>query len=299
MPQYLVYLLKSATETTSWGHTMNLGDTSVHIVSDGTFLMDGGSVFGQVPKAIWENSVKADRRNRIRLGLNCLLIQIPDTNILVDTGAGSKRMDRLKDAYGLNGNKLLRELKKHSLTPRDIDIVLLTHLHFDHAGGCTKLDRSGNVIPTFPNADYMVQSSALNEALAPNERSKSVFIDEDFEPLRNKGMMKLLDGDSEIAPGVATRETGGHSNGHQVVLVESGSERIAYVADLIPTSHHLTLPYIAAMDQSPNDTLNQKKAILEMAISGGWLLVFGHGLDQRACYVEERNGRLTLLPVEM
>ena len=278
---------------------MNLGDTSVQIISDGTFLMDGGAIFGQVPKTIWETSVKSDRRNRIRLGLNCLLIQMPNTNILVDTGAGSKRMDRLKDAYGLNGNKLLRELKKHSLTPRDIDIVLLTHLHFDHVGGCTKLDRSGNVVPTFPNAEYVVQQSALEGALAPNERNKSAFIKDDFKPLQDKGMIKPLEGDSEIAPGVKVRRTGGHSNGHQVVLIEGGSERIAYLADLIPTAYHLSLPYIAALDQSPNDTLNQKREILDMAISGGWLLVFGHGLDQRAGYVEERNGRLTLLPVDM
>ena len=278
---------------------MNLGDTSVQIVTDGTLLMDGGAVFGQVPKPIWETSVKSDRRNRVRLGLNCLLIQMPNTNILVDTGAGSKRMDRLKDAYGLIGNKLLRELKKHSLTPREIDIVLLSHLHFDHAGGCTKLDRSGNIVPTFPNADYMVQTSALEEALSPNERSRSAFIRDDFQPLHDKGMIKLLQGDTEIAPGVQVKQTDGHSNGHQVVLIEGGSERIAYLADLIPTAYHLALPYIAALDQTPNDTLNQKKEILEMAINGGWLLVFGHGLDQKAGYVEERKGRLSLLPVDM
>ena len=278
---------------------MNLGSTSVHIVSDGTFLLDGGTVFGQVPKTMWETSVKPDRRNRIRLGLNCLLIQTPGANILVDTGAGSKRLDRFRDIYGLNGNKLLRELKKLKLTPRDINFVVLTHLHFDHGGGSTKLDRSGNIVPTFPNAEYLVQRACYEEALEPNDRNSAAYVKDDFQPLHDKGMLKLLEGDYEVSPGVSVRVTNGHSNGHQIVLVEGGSERIAYMGDLIPTAYHLPLPYIAAFDDSPNDTLDQKREILEMAISGGWLLVFGHSLDQRAGYVEQRNGRPALLPVEM
>ena len=278
---------------------MELGNISVDIVSDGTFLLDGGSMFGQVPKSMWELNIKPDRKNRIRLGLNCLLVRTPNATILVDTGTGSKRLDKMRDVYGLNGNKLLRELKKLGLTPRDIDVVVLTHLHFDHGGGCTKLDRSGNVLPTFPKAEYLVQRACWDEAMSPNERGRASFVEDDYLPLQEKGNLKLLDGDYQITPGVSAKVTNGHSQGHQMVLIEAGSERIAYAGDLIPTPHHLPLPYIAAFDQSPNETLDQKRDLLQTAVAGGWLLIFGHGFDYRAGYVEQRNGRAQLQPVQM
>ncbi len=278
---------------------MQLGSTSIDVVSDGAILLDGGASFGQVPRAEWETYIKPDRKNRIRMGLNCLLIRTQDANILVDTGAGSKRTDRYRDQYGLNGNKLTKGLKAHSLTPRDIDIVLLTHLHFDVAGGCTKLDRSGNAVPVFPKAKYMVQAKALEEATEQHERSKGAYNGDDFAPLQDAGILELLDGDGEIAPGVRVKVTGGHSAGHQVVLLEAGSERIAYLGDLIPTPLHLPLRNIAAFDRTPDETLDEKRELLEMAVSGGWLLVFGRALTQRAGYVEQRNGRAQLQPVDI
>ena len=278
---------------------MNLGTTSLNIVSDGTYLLDGGSVFGQIPKAEWELQIKPDRRNRVRLSLNCLLIQAPNVNILVDTGAGSKRVDRLKELYGLNGNKLMKGLRSLGLTARDIDIVILTHLQFDHGGGATKLDRSGSAIPTFPKAQYMVQKDCWEAANSPNERYKGAFYSDDFLPLQEKGMLTLLEGDCEVIPGVTVKVANGPAQGHQVVLVQRGSERIAYLSDLIPTPHHLPLPCIPALDESPNRTLAQKRELLNMVVDGGWLVVFGHGHDQRAGYVQQRNGRSQLLPVEL
>ena len=279
--------------------SVNLGNTSVDIVSDGTYMLDGGSMFGQVPKPMWETSMRPDRKNRIRLGLNCLLVRTPTKNVLIDTGSGSKRLDKLRDAYGLNGNKLLRELKKLRLTPRDIDIVVLTHLHFDHGGGSTKLDRAGNILPTFPKAEYLVQRDCWEEAMEPNERGRSSYVQDDYLPLYERGVLKLLDGDQEITPGVSVKVTNGHSNGHQIALIEAGSEKIVYAGDLIPTPHHLPLPFIPATDQWPNDTLDQKRQVLDMAVRGGWLVIFGHGYDQRAGYVEQRNGRPQLLPIGM
>ena len=281
------------------GEPLKLGSTSISIVTDGSYLIDGGSVFGPVPKAEWEQHMKPDRKNRIRLGLNCLLIQLPDMNILVDTGAGSKRTDKLKDTYGLNGNKLLRGLKKSGLTARDIDIVVLTHLHFDHGGGCTKLDRSGKAIPTFPRAKYMVQKSCWEEANTPNERAQQAYHPDDFVPLEENGVLEFLEGDTEIGPGVTTKVTNGHSDGHQIVLVERGGERIAYLADLIPTPYHVPLTHISATDQTPNDTLEQKRELVEMVADGGWLIVFGHAIDPSAAYVAQRNGRMQLRPVEL
>lgn len=281
------------------GAPLNLGSTSINIISDGTFLLDGGSVFGQVPKTRWELQVKPDRRNRIRLGLNCLLVQTPKLNILVDTGAGSKRVEKFKEAYGLNGNKLIKGLRNLGLTARDIDVVILTHFHFDHSGGCTKLDRTGNAVPTFPKARYLVQRACWEEANMPNERCKASFYSDDFVPLEEKKLLEFLDGDAEIVPGVSVKVTNGHSRGHQIVLVELGSERIVYVGDLIPTPFHLPLSHITAFDQYPNDTLDRKREVLKMAIEGGWLVVFGHGHEQRAGYIQQRNGSPTLLPVEM
>ena len=270
---------------------MKFGATSVSIVSDGFLLLDGGSVFGQVPKTLWELHMKPDRKNRVRMGMNCLLIQTPSTNILVDTGAGSKRTESLKDAYGLNGNKLLKEMKKEGVMARDIDVVLLTHLHFDHGGGCTKLDRSGSAGPTFPRAKYLVQRASWEEANDPDERSRPYYNKDDFLPLQESGVLTLLDGDTEIAPGVTAKVTHGHSEGHQIVLVEAGSERIAYLGDLIPTPYHLPLANIAAFDHSPDDTLTEKRELLGTAIDKGWLLIFGHAFEQRAGYVAQRNGR--------
>ena len=278
---------------------MNNGTTSVNIVSDGTFLLDGGCVFGQVPKAQWETYVKPDRRNRIRLALNCLLIQTPTANILVDTGAGSKRPEKLKEAYGLNGNKLMKGLRALGLTARDIDIVILTHLQFDHGGGCTKLDRSGSAVPTFTKAQYMVQKSCWDQAINPSERYTGAFYEDDFMPLQEKGLITFLDGDSEVIPGVTVKVNDGPAAGHQIVLVERGSEKIAYLSDLIPTPYHLPLPYIAALDENPNDTLDQKRDLLKMAVDGGWLVIFGHGHESRAGYVQQRNGHPQLQPVEI
>ena len=278
---------------------MKLGATSVDIVSDGTFLLDGGAVFGQIPKALWELQMKPDRKNRVRMGLNCLLIQAPTMNVLVDTGAGSKRTDRFRDVYGMNGSKLLNGLKKLDMTARDIDVVLLTHLHFDHGGGCTKLDRSGKAVPTFPKAKYMIQRSCWEEAQSPNERSEQSYHQDDFLPLEDSGVLELLDGDSQIAQGIETLVTDGHSGGHQIVIVETGSERIAYMGDLIPTPYHVPLASIAAMDQSPNDTLVRKRELLEIAMQKGWLLIFGHAQEQRAAYVEQRNGKSQLRPVDI
>ena len=278
---------------------MNLGTTNIDVVTDGTLLVDGGTIFGQVPRSQWELQMKPDRRNRIRLALNCMLVQTPKVNILVDTGAGSKRQDKFKEAYGLNGNKLLRNLRALGLTARDIDIVILSNLHFDHSGGCTKLDRSGNAVPTFPKAKYLIQRKCWEEATNPNERYKNAFYTDDFLPLEEKGMVEFMDGNEEIIDGLNVKVTNGPSAGHQIVLVERGSEKVAYVSDLIPTPYHLPLHCIPAMDEYPNETLVQKREFLDMAIDGGWLVIFGHGQDHRAGYVQKRNGNPQLTPVEV
>ena len=278
---------------------MNYGGNSVNILSDGTLMVDGGYAFGQVPRTEWETQIKPDRRNRVRFAMNSMVIKTPNANILVDTGAGNKRTDQLKESHHINGNKLLRNLKEVGLNARDIDIVVLTHLHFDHSGGCTKLNRSGDAVPIYPKARHIVQEKCWIEAVSPNERFQSIFHQDDFMPLEEKGLIELVDGDSEIAPGVTLKVADGPSKGHQMVLVDMGSERVVFASDLIPTSHHLQANFIAAADEFPNETLVQKKELIDMAMKEGWIIVFGHGQEHRSGYVEEWNGRPHLLPKEV
>ena len=273
--------------------------TAVKIISDGVIKFDGGSMFGQVPKMAWENSVVTDRKNRITLGLNCLLLQVCGRNVLVDTGVGSKDAENDKENLGLVPSRLLKGLKGLGLTPKDIHAVILSHLHFDHSGGCTRLDRAGNIMPTFPKARYYVQRSCWDEATHPNERCHSTHRADNFLPIDERGQLELLDGDAEIFPGLNVIVTDGHAKGHQSVMFNHGGERVVFLGDVVPTPHHLNLVVISAFDSSPEETLAQKRDLLTQAEQQGWLLVFSHGHDTRAGYLERRGDMGYLRPVEL
>ena len=205
--------------------------------------MDAGVLFGVVPKTLWQRKVKTDRRNRLTMGLNCMLIQANGRNILVDTGVGKKEPDRLKDIFGLSAGKLLRRLKEHGVGPRDIDMVILSHLHFDHVGGCTRFNSKGEAVPTFPKAKYLVQRRDWDEATHPNERTKAAYHVDDFEPLLFNKQLELLDGDTEIEKGVDAVLTGGHSAGHQIVMAGTNQRKAVILGDLDrhPPPHPLAL----------------------------------------------------------
>ncbi len=275
------------------------GSVEVRVVSDGSFLLDGGPVFGPVPKVLWERAAKPDRKNRVRLGLNSLLIKTPDVNILVDAGIGNKEPEVSREIYGHSSSKLLRNLRAQGVTARDVDVVLLTHLHFDHCGGATRLDREGNIVPTFPKARYLAQRSAWDEAFHPNERSVPVYGhgSEHLKVLLERGMIEFMDGDTTVAPGVEAIVTDGYSAGHQIVTVNTGSERIVYLSDLIPTPNHLPLPYITAFDRYPDQTLETKRVMLDRIEREGWLMVFAHGYHENAGYLERRRNGVELRPV--
>jgi len=273
--------------------------TAAKILSDGVLKLDGGSVFGQVPKVAWENSVVTDRKNRITLGLNCLLLQVSGMNVLVDTGVGPKENDKDKENLGLVPSRLLKGLKGVGLTPKDINAVILSHLHFDHCGGCTRLDRAGNIVPTFPKAQYYVQRVCWEDACNPNERCSASHRTENFIPIGQRGQLEFLDGDTEIFPGLNVIVTDGHAKGHQMVMFNHGGERIVFLGDLVPTPHHLNLAVISAFDHSPEGTLERKRDILSEAERQGWLLVFSHGYDTKAGYLERRGDNTYLRPVEL
>ena len=278
---------------------MKLGSAAVNLVTDGTLSKDGGALFGRVPKMDWEQAIKPDRRNRVKMGINLLLIQTPKFNILVDTGLGSKSNDMVKDTYSLNGNKLSKSLKHLNLSPKDISLIILSHLQFDRAGGCTKLDRSGKLVPAFPKAKHLVQKICLEESKEPSEIEKSFVNQDDFLPLIEKDLIEELDGESEIIPGIKTQITGGPSMGHQIVFIEWGSERIVYAGSIIPTRLHINPQHVAAYDVYPHETLEWKKKLIDMAVNDGWLLVFGNEVGHSAGYLSSNSGNLAIQPIEL
>jgi glyoxylase-like metal-dependent hydrolase (beta-lactamase superfamily II) len=278
---------------------MRLGYSELTLVSDGTVRMDGGSMFGVVPKVIWGRTRPADRRNRVEMGLNCLLIRSGGKNVLVDTGVGTKHSQKARAIFHMRAGLLVPNLARVGLAPADIDLVVLTHLHFDHAGGCTRRDRTGVLEPVFPKATYLVQRRDWQEATQTNERTRPAYLPEDFLPLQATQQLELLDGDSELLPGLWARRTGGHTAGHQLVYLESAGERAACLGDVLPMPQHLPVHYMTAFDMYPLETLDAKRRWLSQAEQENWLLVFGHGTDQKAGYLTRQDGRLNIIPCEI
>lgn len=275
------------------------GRTTLRLITDGTIRIDGGVLFGQVPKSQWQDWMSADRRNRVKLNLNCLLVRIGERNYLVDTGVGAKHTAEERDVLGLSTSQLLSELKGHGLTPADIHGVVLTSLHFEHTGGCTRTNRKGEFVPTFPKAAYFVQREALEEALSPTDRHVNGYVPNDYIPLRDSKRLELVDGEETIVPGLQVRRTSGPYQGHQIAVITHGGERVAFLGDLIPTHYHLQPDCIAASDLHPEETLQTKYRVLDEAVRDGWLLVFSHDMDHRAGYLQQRGTRRYLRAVSL
>lgn len=270
------------------------------IISDGVFKVDGGAIFGRIPKMIWEDRVSTDRKNRVTMGLNCLLLRCGGKNILVDTGIGPKDNIQDKEMYGLVPSRLMRSLKALGMGPRDVDGVVLSHLHFSHAGGATRMDRQGNMVPSFPKATYYVQRASWEEAHQPSPRNADAFRAYDLSPIAERGQLELLDGDTELFPGLSLLVTEGHCQGHQIAVFSHGGERIAYLGDLVPTPHHLAHTVLSSFDDGPERMVGQKQEVLADAERQGWLLVFAHGNETRAGYWERGRGDMGYLrPVEI
>ena len=257
-------------------------------------------MFGVVPKALWEKTNPADDKNRIDMSARCLLIEDGKKLILVDAGLGDKQSEKFFSHYSRWGDRtLVDSLKAEGFSPDDITDVFFTHLHFDHCGGSTRLDRAGNIVPTFPKATYYIQRSCWEDAQNPNERCSAFHREENFMPIEEKSQLELLDGDTEILPGLNLVVTDGHAIGHQMVLFNHGGERVVFLGDIVPTHHHLNLPVISAFSFSPEETLQRKKEILSEAEQQGWLIVFSHGTDTKAGYLERRGNTTYLRPVEL
>ncbi len=274
---------------------MKIGRFEVFLLSDGRFALDGGAMFGTVPKFLWERHDPADEKNRIPLALGCLLIKTPKgKKILVDTGLSSKYSKRTKflKMFSIEREITLEDdLKKLGIARADIDLVLNTHLHFDHAGGDTELDASGKPVPAFPKAKYVIQKEEWEDANAPHERNKASYMAENFAPLEDRKLLELVTGEYEIEPGLKVVRSGGHTRGHQCVMIESQGEKAVFLGDLIPTRSHVPLPYIMGYDLYPMDTLAVKKVMLAQAAEEGWTLLFQHDIRQRHGKVKNVDGK--------
>jgi glyoxylase-like metal-dependent hydrolase (beta-lactamase superfamily II) len=246
-------------------------------VNDGQLLLDGGAMFGVVPKVLWERKCPADDRNRILLGLHCLIIEGDGFRALVDTGVGDKGDEEFAEIYGLEkSGALLDALAAKGLMPADFTHVINTHLHFDHCGGNTRLNDLGLPQASFPVARYVVQQGEWEEALSPGERSRTSYLEADFLPLKAAELLDLVEGEMEILPGVTLIPTPGHTRHHQSILVQTPEGPVFHPGDLIPTSRHLALPWIMSYDLYPVETLESKRRILDRAHEEAWKFYFQH-----------------------
>ncbi len=276
---------------------MRLGDIEVHPLVAGALRLDGGAMFGVIPRGLWEKQMAPDERNRIGMAMNVLLVKASGKNILVDTGAGDKEDAKFRDMYALGASTINEELSRHGLAPVDIDIVINTHLHFDHAGGNTVRAADGRILPAFPNARYLVQRAEFDDAMAANERNKASYFPDNYLPLYDDGRMELVDGETEVAPGIAVEPLPGHTRGLQGLMIRSQGDTGLYLADCVPTSHHIPLPWIMAYDLYPTETLATKKRVLPKAAREGWLLFFEHDPEVQAATIDEAGkGRFALHP---
>ncbi len=264
--------------------TRNVGTLRVHALQAGLQQLDGGAMFGVVPKTLWERKIPADPRNRIPLGMRCLLIEHPDALVLIDTGAGDKESEKFYSIYGIeNGpiagrgpTQLESALAEAGFGPEDVDLVVSSHLHFDHAGGNTRRGEDGGAVPSFPNARYVARRGEWDWAHRANERTSPSYFAHNYDPLQSSGQLELVDADTDVLTGIRLRHTPGHTPHHQGILIESTGERLFYLADLAPTSAHVPLAWIMGYDVEPLVTLETKRRIWAEAARERWIVMFEH-----------------------
>ncbi len=263
--------------------SFTIGEFRCHLLEGGDQWLDGGAMFGVVPKPLWSRRATPDERNRIPLGMRCLLIEHPDGLVLVDTALGDKEDPKFLEIYGVKNQghepgptQLEDALRQAGFEAREVRWVINTHLHFDHAGGNTLTGPGGEPRLAFPNATYVVQQGELAFARHPNERTRASYLPPNFEPVARADRWRLIEGDGEILPGIAARLTPGHVPWHQSIVVTSGDDTAVFLGDVIPTSQHLPLPYIMGYDLEPLRTLESKRALLRAAAERGWTFIFEH-----------------------
>ena len=278
---------------------MHFGEIEVLPVHGGSFYLDGGAMFGVVPKTLWEKKAPADERNRIRLAANSLLVRAAGKTILVETGNGTKWDPKLRNIYGIQeGDPLRDSLARVGVAAEKIDTVINTHLHFDHAGGNTRMV-DGHDVPTFPNAQYVVQRAELEHAMNPTERDHASYFADRVVPVSEAGQWRLVDGDVEIVPGISAVRIPGHNADIQAVKISGGNRAVIFVADMLPTRHHLPLAWMPGYDLYPLQALETKRKRITEIVAQGWIVAFGHDPDFPSATLHDRNGKIEFEPVDL
>jgi glyoxylase-like metal-dependent hydrolase (beta-lactamase superfamily II) len=272
-------------------HRLILGDFELTAVSDGTYRLDGGAFFGVVPKIMWEKKVKADAQNYVPVGLNSVVVRTGRETILIETGIGNKLPERLVKIFGQPA-QLLDNLAAAGISPEHIDIVINTHLHFDHCGWNT-VRRGDQVVPTFPKAKYYAPEGEWQHGRLQLERDAISYMSDNYDPLIKSGQMELLTGNQEIVPGISVKVFPGHTRTMQAVIIKSGGQTACYISDLIPTSAHIDLTWGMAFDLFPLETIESKKRYYAPAIPEKWLTTFTHDPNLPWAYIEhDERGKL-------
>jgi glyoxylase-like metal-dependent hydrolase (beta-lactamase superfamily II) len=276
---------------------MRLGDLDLTSLFDGTFRLDGGAMFGVVPKPLWEKRAPADARNRIALGVRPLLVRTADRTVLIDAGIGDKMTPKEVEIYGIDRTRHLdHALAATGLGAADIDVVIASHLHFDHIGGGTgRVD--GVLRPRFPRARYLVRRSEWEDATHPHERNHASYLRENLQPLADAGVIDFIDGDGEVLPGISVWRTGGHTMHHQIVKIASGGRTAVFTADLMPTAAHVDPQWLMGYDLYPMDTFLYKKAFVREAIDREYVIFFEHDPVIASGIIRERDGKRIVEPV--
>jgi glyoxylase-like metal-dependent hydrolase (beta-lactamase superfamily II) len=267
-------------------HRMTLGDFELTAFSDGTYPLDGGAFFGVVPKVMWSRKMASDDKNYVTAGLNSLLIRTGRETVLVETGMGNKLSERMVKFYGQPA-KLVADLTAGGVAPDDIDIVINSHLHFDHCGWNTVRGPGGKIVPTFPRAKYYAPEGEWQYSRKPSERDAISYIPENYDPLVASGQMTLLKGGEQIVPGISVRTFPGHTAHMQAILVQSQGKAACYISDLMPTTAHIDLTWGMSFDLYPLETIESKKRYYAQAIPEKWLTVFTHDPKTPWAYVEK------------
>ena len=284
--------------------TFTVGRLTCHLLDGGRQRLDGGAMFGVVPKPLWEKRIPPDERNRIPLALRCLLIEHDAGPILVDTGVGNKETAKFVEIYGVDNRgtrgptRLEDALHEAGFAPADVRYVINTHLHFDHAGGNTHRDPAGHIALAYPNATYVVQKGELEFGMRSNERTAASYLPPNFVPVTQAGRWQLVDGETELVPGIRLVPTPGHVPHHQSVLVSSQGEAACYLADLVPTTAHVPLPWIMGYDLEPMVTLETKRDLLSRALAEDWLLLFEHDPERGLGNVVQDKAALAFAPLD-
>lgn len=279
---------------------MKFGDYRVEVVSDCEFRLDGGAMFGVVPRNLWSKACPPDEQNRIRMNMNCLFIEGNGERILIDTGIGDKWLDKHRTMYGIDRKRSFDESLRAvaGVESEAITIVINSHLHFDHAGGNTVLDESGKASPAFPNARYFVSRAEYEHAEAPSERDRASYFPDNWRPLKDSGQLELKEPEYEVVPGLRMETHAGHNRSMQCTRLEQGSQTLFGFADLVPMMAHVPFAWIMGFDLYPVETLEAKKKLIPQAARENWTCLFYHDPDQALGRVVEENGKFRSVVLE-